>query len=103
RFALKTASEEERGPETADCVGGYRRGNVPFATIVNVATNQSDFELLAYQHLDQLENVVAFRAWLAQIGKRVCWQLKEKEALRPILQLSMLEDEGGEIAGDDPT
>ena len=100
-----------------------------------MATNQSDFELLAnqhkdavyrqliracgnredaedvlieallkaYQHLDQLENVVAFRAWLAQIGRRVCWQLKEKEALRPILQLSMLEDEGGEIASDDPT
>jgi RNA polymerase sigma-70 factor (ECF subfamily) len=28
----------------------------------------------------------------------VCWQLKQREALRPLLQLSTLEDEGQELA-----
>ena len=54
--------------------------------------------LKAYQHLDQLQDVVAFRPWLAQIGRRVCWQLKKKEALAPVLQLSALEDGGTEIS-----
>src|SRR5262249_22192710 len=35
------------------------------------------------------------------IERRVCWQLKEKESLRPILQLSVLEEEGKEIAADE--
>lgn len=50
--------------------------------------------LKAYQHLDQLRGDDAFRAWLAQIGRRVCWQLKEREALRPVIQLSVAEDRG---------
>src|SRR5215471_6844930 len=54
--------------------------------------------LKAFSHLNQLQNADAFRAWLAQIGRRVCWQLKQREALVPILQLSALEEEGGEIA-----
>ncbi len=55
--------------------------------------------LKAYRHLGQLPDSAAFRAWLAQIARRVCWQLKEREALLPLLQLSTLEDEGREIAG----
>jgi RNA polymerase sigma-70 factor (ECF subfamily) len=44
----------------------------------------------------------AFQPWLAQIARRVCWQLKKKEALLPLLQLSMLEEEGKEIVRDEP-
>lgn len=54
--------------------------------------------LKAYRHLDQLQDAATFRAWLAQIGRRVCWQLKQRDALVPILQLSMLEEEGRQIA-----
>jgi len=56
----------------------------------------------AYHHVDQLRESAAFRAWLAQIAKRVCWQLKERESLLPLLQLSMLEDEGREVPGVEP-
>jgi RNA polymerase sigma-70 factor (ECF subfamily) len=50
--------------------------------------------LKAYRNLGQLQEPEAFRAWLAQIGRRVCWQLKQREALLPILQLSALEEDG---------
>ena len=56
--------------------------------------------LKAYQHMQQLNDPAAFRAWLAQIARRVCWQLKEREALSPLSQLSMLEEEG--VAIKDP-
>jgi RNA polymerase sigma-70 factor (ECF subfamily) len=56
--------------------------------------------LKAYRHLDQLQDSGTFRAWLAQIGRRVCWQLKQREALLPILQLSTLEEEGKQIASN---
>lgn len=59
--------------------------------------------LKAYRHLDQLRDQEAFRPWLAQIARRVCWRLKEKTALAPLLQLSQLEQEGREIAGNQPT
>ena len=48
----------------------------------------------AYKHLDQLRDIATFRAWLAQIARRVCWQLKQREALQPLLQLSVVEEEG---------
>jgi RNA polymerase sigma-70 factor (ECF subfamily) len=54
--------------------------------------------LKAYRNVDGLQDATAFRAWLAQIGRRVCWQLKQREALLPVLQLSSLEDEGVELA-----
>jgi RNA polymerase sigma-70 factor (ECF subfamily) len=56
--------------------------------------------LKAYQHMHQLNDPAAFRAWLAQIARRVCWHLKGREALAPLLQLSMLEEEG--VAIKDP-
>lgn len=59
--------------------------------------------LKAYRHLDQLRDSAAFRAWLAQIARRVCWQLKEREALSPLLQLSTLDDEGREIPANQPS
>jgi RNA polymerase sigma-70 factor (ECF subfamily) len=54
--------------------------------------------LKAYRHLDQLQDPGAFRAWLAQIGRRVCWALKKREALAPLMQLSALQEQGREPA-----
>jgi len=80
-----------------------------YRQMIRVCGNREDAEdvliealLKAYRHLDQLRESEAFRAWLAQIAKRVCWQLKERESLSPLLQLSMLEDEGRELAGTGP-
>ena len=58
--------------------------------------------LKAYRHLDQLQASEASRAWLTQIARRICWQLKRRQALLPLLQLSGLEDEGREISSDAP-
>jgi RNA polymerase sigma-70 factor (ECF subfamily) len=81
-----------------------------YRQMIRVCGNREDAEdvlvealLKAYRHLDQLRDSVAFRAWLTQIAKRVCWQLKEREALLPLLQLSTLEQEGREIPGLEPT
>jgi RNA polymerase sigma-70 factor (ECF subfamily) len=80
-----------------------------YRQMLRVCGNREDAEdvliealLKAYQHLHQLNDMVSFRAWLAQIARRVCWQLKEREALSPLLQLSMLEDEGAEIEDPKP-
>src|SRR6266702_6292900 len=77
-----------------------------YRQMIRVCGNREDAEdvliealLKAYRHLGQLRDSTAFRAWLAQIAKRVCWQLKEREALLPLLQLSALEEEGREIPG----
>jgi RNA polymerase sigma-70 factor (ECF subfamily) len=51
----------------------------------------------AYRHLDQLEHPEAFRAWLGRIGSRVCWRLKRREAVLPLIQLSQMEEQGFEI------
>jgi RNA polymerase sigma-70 factor, ECF subfamily len=81
-----------------------------YRQMVRVCGNREDAEdvliealLKAYRHLDQLRDSVAFRSWLAQIARRVCWQLKEREALMPLLQLSTLEDEGREISDGEPS
>ena len=80
-----------------------------YRQMIRVCGNREDAEdvliealLKAYRHLDQLRESAAFRAWLAQIARRVCWQLKERESLLPLLQLSTLEDEGRELAGAEP-
>ncbi len=77
-----------------------------YRQLIRVCGNHEDAEdvlvealLRAYRHLDQLRDSVAFRAWLAQIARRVCWQLKERDALLPLVQLSTLEEEGRQIAG----
>ena len=81
-----------------------------YRQMIRVCGNREDAEdvlvealLRAYRHLNQLRDSAAFRAWLAQIAKRVCWQLKEREALLPLLQLSALDEEGREIPGSEPT
>lgn len=79
-----------------------------YRQMLRVCGNHEDAEdvlvealLKAYRHLDQLRDSAAFRAWLAQIARRVCWQLKERESLMPLLQLSMLDQEGTELPGSD--
>ena len=81
-----------------------------YRQMIRACGNREDAEdvliealLKAYRHLDQLRESAAFRSWLTQIAKRVCWQLKEREALLPLMQLSTLEDEGREIAGGELT
>jgi RNA polymerase sigma-70 factor, ECF subfamily len=81
-----------------------------YRQMIRVCGNHADAEdvliealLKAYKHLDQLRDSVAFRSWLAQIVRRVCWQLKEREALMPLLQLSGLDAEGKQIPiNEDP-
>jgi RNA polymerase sigma-70 factor, ECF subfamily len=81
-----------------------------YRQMIRVCGNHADAEdvlmealLKAYRHLDQLRQSAAFRSWLAQIARRVCWQLKEREALVPLLQLSTLEEEGRHIAAESPS
>jgi len=81
-----------------------------YRQMLRVCGNHEDAEdvlvealLKAYRHMDQLRDSSAFRAWLAQIARRVCWQLKAREALLPLLQLSALEEEGKEIPSHEPS
>lgn len=81
-----------------------------YRQMLRVCGNHADAEdvliealLKAYRHLDQLRDSVAFRAWLAKIANRVCWQLRKREALLPLLQLSSLEEEGREIRSVEPS
>jgi RNA polymerase sigma-70 factor, ECF subfamily len=80
-----------------------------YRQMMRVCGNREDAEdvlvealLSAYRHLDQLRDSDAFRAWLAQIARRVCWQLRERESLLPLLQLSALEEEAHEIPSAEP-
>ena len=80
-----------------------------YRSMIRVCGNREDAEdvliealMKAYRHLDQLRDDRAFQPWLAQIARRVCWQLKKREALLPLLQLSMLEQEGKDIQNDEP-
>src|SRR3954464_6800728 len=72
--------------------------------MIRVCGNREDAEdvlvealLKAYRNLDQLRESTAFRGWLAQIARRVCWQLKQRESLQPLVQMSAYEDEGGQV------
>jgi RNA polymerase sigma-70 factor (ECF subfamily) len=80
-----------------------------YRQMLRVCGNHADAEdvliealLKAYRRLDQLRDLVAFRSWLAKIANRVCWQLRKREALMPLLQLSSLEEEGQEIMAGGP-
>jgi RNA polymerase sigma-70 factor (ECF subfamily) len=80
-----------------------------YRQMIRVCGNRQDAEdvliealFKAYRNLDQLHDSVAFRAWLATIANRVCWQLRKKEALQPLLQLSDLEEEGRELPASQP-
>lgn len=79
-----------------------------YRQLIRVCGNREDAEdvlvealLKAYRNLGQLRDSAAFQSWLAQIGRRVCWQLKQREALLPIMQLSALEAAGTELPSRD--
>jgi RNA polymerase sigma-70 factor, ECF subfamily len=81
-----------------------------YRQMIRVCRNRQDAEdvliealFKAYRNLDQLREAGAFRAWLAAIAGRVCWQLRKREALLPILQLSVLESEGRELSAEEPS
>lgn len=76
-----------------------------YRQMLRVCGNHADAEdvlmealLKAYRSVGQLREAAAFRAWLAQIARRLCFQLREREAMAPLLQLSAMEDEGTELA-----
>jgi RNA polymerase sigma-70 factor (ECF subfamily) len=76
-----------------------------YRQMLRVCGNHADAEdvlmealLKAYRSLGQLREAAAFRAWLGQIARRLCFQLREREAMAPLLQLSVMEDEGAELA-----
>jgi RNA polymerase sigma-70 factor, ECF subfamily len=80
-----------------------------YRQLVRVCGNREDAEdaliealLKAYRNLETLQAVSAFRPWLAQIGRRVCWQFKAREALLPIVQLSAMEEDDIQLAGQLP-
>ena len=69
-----------------------------YRQMLRVCGNREDAEdvliealFRAYRYLDKLERPEAFRAWLASIGRRVCWRLKRREAVLPLIQLSQME------------
>jgi RNA polymerase sigma-70 factor (ECF subfamily) len=75
-----------------------------YRQMLRVCGNREDAEdvliealLKAYCSMEQLRDSASFRAWLAQIARRVCWQLKEREALLPLMRLSELEAGGQEL------
>jgi RNA polymerase sigma-70 factor, ECF subfamily len=79
-----------------------------YRQMLRVCGNREDAEdvlvealLKAYRHLDQLRELRLFRGWLAQIARRVCWRLKEREALLPLMQFSELDEEGREIPSNE--
>jgi RNA polymerase sigma-70 factor (ECF subfamily) len=92
---MAEASFEALANENKDAV--YRQ-------MLRACGNHADAEdvlmealLRAYKSLDQLRDSAAFRAWLAQIARRLCYQLRQREAMAPLLQLSAMEDGGGEL------
>ena len=81
-----------------------------YRQMIRACGNREDAEdvliealLKAYRNLEQLRDVQAFRAWLAHIARRVCWQLKAREALLPLMQLSVVEGQAMEIPAAQPT
>ena len=78
-----------------------------YRQMLRVCGNQADAEdvlmealLKAYRSLGQLREAAAFRAWLVQIARRLCWQLREREAMAPLLQLSAMEEEGVQLVSN---
>lgn len=81
-----------------------------YRQMVRVCGNREDAEdvlmealLKAYRGLDRLSAPEAFRAWLGRIAHRVCWQLRQKEAMLPLLQLSVVEEDGRQAIDEAPS
>jgi RNA polymerase sigma-70 factor (ECF subfamily) len=88
----------------------HQHKDAVYRQMVRVCGNREDAEdvliealLKAYRSLDDLDAPEAFRSWLGRIGQRVCWQLKRREALLPLLQLSTMEEDGNEAVDSSPS
>lgn len=84
----------------------HQHKDAVYRQMLRVCGNSEDAEdvliealLKAYRSLDALGAEEAFRTWLGRIASRVCWQLRRREALLPLLQLSAAEA-GGQEAPD---
>ena len=104
RFCLRVPIGGTMGQMNFDELANEHKDAV-YRQMLRVCGNQADAEdvlmealLKAYRSLGQLREATAFRAWLAQIARRLCWQLREREAMAPLLQLSAMEDEGTQLA-----
>lgn len=65
-----------------------------YRQMLRVCGNREDAEdvliealLSAWRHIDRLESAEAFRAWLAQIARRVCYRVRRREALLPLAEM----------------
>jgi RNA polymerase sigma-70 factor (ECF subfamily) len=87
-----------------------RHKDAVYRQMLRVCGNREDAEdvliealLKAYRNLDALTAREAFRTWLARIASRVCWQLRRRQALLPLLQLSALQESGTDVADPSPS
>lgn len=87
-----------------------RHKDAVYRQMLRVCGNREDAEdvliealLKAYRSLDALSAQEAFRTWLGRIASRVCWRLRRRQALLPLLQLSALEENGAELADTAPS
>lgn len=69
-----------------------------YRQMLRVCGNREDAEdvlvealLRAWKSIDRLESADAFRAWLAQIGRRVCYRVRRREALLPLVEMPEFE------------
>ncbi|MEQ1934144.1 MAG: sigma-70 family RNA polymerase sigma factor [Fimbriimonadaceae bacterium] len=56
----------------------------------------ADSMVVAFKSMSSLQSEDNFRAWLMQIGRRLCWRMKKKQQLMPFLELDerILSSEG---------
>ena len=69
-----------------------------YRQMLRVCGNREDAEdvliealLRAWRHIDSLESAESFRAWLAQIARRVCFLVRRREALLPLEEMPEFE------------
>lgn len=69
-----------------------RHKDAVYRQMLRVCRNQADAEdvlqealLNAFRAMAQLRDPAAFQAWLARIARNVCFRLRRREALRPLL------------------
>jgi RNA polymerase sigma-70 factor (ECF subfamily) len=81
-----------------------------YRQMLRVCGNREDAEdvlieamLKAYRSLDTLGAHEAFRSWLGRTASRLCWQLRRRQALLPLLQLSAVEEGGFEAIDEKPS
>lgn len=66
-----------------------------YRQMVRICGNHEDAEdslvlalMAAYRSLPSLNNVEAFPAWLAQMGRRACYRLRHRKELIPIFEMA---------------